>query len=307
MTRRVAVGRSFWLPAAFVLALAPMPGTGQAVCSAPHSAAGFSAGLPGGRLAGGGGWAQISGFHQRSDAIFGPNGARRPLLARGAASTTSLYVTAALGLLPGLETWLQVPVHRLVFEDEVERRSRTGIGDVRGALRLHVASLGLPVPIAVRGGVKLPGREFPVDSRVIPLTEGQRDWELSVEYARAVIQPSPFVPPALHATAWAGYRWREPDGETDRKPGDEWFAHLGLSGLLDPVVWGVDLDALWGRPPVQQGLRLPGGSRRLLQLGPWLTLDLGPGIVRGGMQLALAGRNLPTGASYSISYRVRWD
>jgi hypothetical protein len=292
---------------AAVLFAAPVPVGAQAVCSAPHTAGGFSGGQSGGRSEPGSGWLQLSGFHQRSDAIFGPEGGRRPLLANGVASTSSLYATASIGVLPGVEAWLQAPIHHLVYEDQVERRSRTGLGDVRAALRITVPALGFPVPVAVRAGVKLPGREFPVDSRVIPLTEGQRDWELSLEHGRSLIQETPFAPPALYTVAWVGYRWRETDHESSRKPGDELFAHLGFSGMLDPVFWGLDLDALWGRPPVQQRLRLPGAARRLWQVTPSLTMDAGPGDIRAAVQFSLAGENLPTGTSYSLSYRVRWN
>ena len=301
------------VPTAMILAAMayialPARGTAQGVCSAPHSTGGISTGSGVAVLPPGAGWLQLTGLRWVSSEFFGTDGAVRPLLAGGTVTTHSLYATLSVGVLTGVDVLAQAPVHDLTFEDQTGRRERAGIGDVRAALRIGGAAFGLPeLPVVVRGGVKLPGSRFPVDATVIPLTEGQRDWELSIAYGLGLIQPSPLAPPTLAAAAWLGYRWREPNEDADRKPGDEVFGHLEIRGLLDPFTWTAGVDAVFGRPPIQQGFELPGARRELWQLTGSAALPAGPGRVSASLQLPVAGRNLPTGPSLSIGYVVEWS
>lgn len=284
----------------------PSPTAAQGVCAAPHSTGGVSASASVGTLPPGAGWFQLSALRWVSDGFYSSDGDIRPLLAGGRVVTHSVYLTGSIGVLPGVEAFVQAPVHSLAFDDQTGQRSRTGLGDLRGALRVSPEAFGIPVPVIVRGGVKLPGSEFPIDATVVPLTEGQRDWELSVEYGRNLIQPSPLAPPTLYGVAWVGYRWRELNEESARKPGNALFGHVAVGGLLDPVEWELAVEAVLGEPPVQQGFRLDGARRELWQLAPTVAYAAGPGRVSFGIQLPVAGRNLPTGPSFNLGYTLGW-
>ena len=98
------------------------------------------------------------------------------------------------------------------------------MGDIRAAVRVGGELLGVRVPFALRAGIKLPGSEFPVNPRVLPLTEGQRDLEVSLE--------SGWVGDDLpvYLVGWVGYRWRGPNRTAGFEPGDEWFGHVALGG-----------------------------------------------------------------------------
>ena len=145
----------------------------QAICTAPHSAP---------TLGGGGaistaepltGWMQFAVLHQRSDDFFNFQGGTQELIASGAFRNTSAFLSGATGIVDGMDVWLQLSVHDLRYSDEGGERDRTGLGDVRAAVRVTPALFGLPrVPIAVRAGVKVPGSDFPIDATVIPLTGG---------------------------------------------------------------------------------------------------------------------------------------
>lgn len=274
--------------------------TAQAVCSAPHSSPALASGGSIGTLARGSGWVQISAFAQRSTESFGVDGVRQPFLADGDVRTTSLYITSGVGLARGLDGWAQLPVHNLRFSDRSGVRTRTGVGDLRVSLRVSPDLFGMSAPVAVRAGVKLPGSEFPIDATIIPLTEGQRDWEVSMESGHA------FGRIPFYLLGWVGYRWREENRKAARKPGDEIFTHIAVGGNTRAARWELAVETLDGRPPRQLGLSLSGSRRELFELAPTLGRRVGRGELEVTGLLPVTGRDLPAGAGYSVGYRVHW-
>ncbi len=255
------------------------------------------------------GWVQVQAVYHRTNTRFGPEGSIEPLFNEGSRSiTTSVFLTTAIGLVPGLDAWAQLPAHRLQFNDVVRDRTSTGLGDPRLFLRASLQAFGLDlrVPIAVRGGVKLPVGDFPIDAEVIPLSEGQRDWELLVELGHS------FYPAPVYVMGWAGYRWRETNEAIARKPGDEWLAYVAAGGTVRDLTWKIAVDGLFGRPPVR---RLPSGLaieleqdvRRLVQVLPSVGWRVGPGALEVGARLPLTGRNLPAGPAFTAGYFFTWD
>lgn len=284
-----------------MLPLAASPAKGQAVCSAPHSGPVVGSGASAGTLAPRSGWAQISVQHQRTSTLFNPQTRAAPLILDGVASTSSIYTSAAIGVLTGLEIWGQIPVHKLRYSDNGGSRERSGAGDPRLSVRASSSLFGMPAPFAMRGGVKLPGSRFPIDATVIPLTEGQRDWELSLESWRV------FGGGAVYTLGWIGYRWREANAEAGRKPGDELFVHAAVGGNVGRLQWDLGADLLRGAAPVQQGVSLPGARRELLQLQPTVGWRFGPGRAGASAQIPLAGRNLPASPGFSVGYLLFWN
>ena len=70
----------------------------------------------------------------------------------------------------------------------------------------------------------MPGSDFPVDATVLPLTEGQLDFETSLA-SGGTLGSLP-----LYVTGWLGYRLRSENQEAARKPGDE-----GYEAAVDDV------------------------------------------------------------------------
>jgi hypothetical protein len=294
--------RRFLRPARTLVLLLAFPGglKGQAICSAPHSSPTLAHSGSLQTLPPGAGWIQASAFGQRASSFFGPSGNRQSFLADSEFDTRSLFLTGAFGLHPGIEIWAQVPVHRLEVKTTGGTTRESGLGDLRLAIRLGSALLGSDLPLSLRLGAKFPGSEFPVDATVLPLTEGQRDWELSLESGINLPGTSSFV------MGWVGYRWRGENQEAARHPADELFASVALGGELGPWAWGLGADALWGGVPVAQGFRLPGDKRRLYQILPSLGIDAGPGRLETSGQIPLSGQNLPVGVGVSLGYRFTW-
>lgn len=248
------------------------------------------------------GWIALAVYHQDTKDHFGMTGDVRPFFADGHAVTTSSFLTTALGLAPGLDLWTQLSFNRLRYDDIAGDRASAGLGDVR--LWLRFAPLGwldVSLPFAIRGGVKLPVGDFDVDAEIIPLGDGQRDWELMAEVGHS------FWPRSLYLSGWAGYRWREENKESRKDYGNEFFYFLQLGGWLGPLGYKVALDGWDGAAGVTEGIRVPGFQRELVQLQPSVLYNVGSGQVELGARFALRGKNLPSGAALMAQYFRRWE
>jgi len=283
-----------------LIAATPVALSAQAICSAPHSSPTLAQSGSLRTLPGGAGWLQVAGYGQRATQFFNPDGDRQPFLADSEFDTRSIYFTGAIGVTRGVELWAQLPVHNLDVQSAGGDSKSSGVGDVRVAARLGSELVGLDVPLSLRLGAKIPGSDFPVDATVLPLTEGQRDWELSLESGYRLPNRSTYL------MGWIGYRWREENKEADREPGDEYFASLSVGGAVGAFFWAVTGDALWGRVPFAQGFPLPGDTRRMIQILPTLGMQVGPGRLEATGQVPVYGQNLPVGVGISLGYRLTW-
>lgn len=244
-------------------------------------------------------WADVSAFWHDTRETFDHEGDRKTIFADGHARTLSVFTTVSVGLIHGLDIWAQVPVHHLQFDDLASERTSTGVGDPRLFLRIGPALFGLddvPLPVALRGGVKLAGGDFDVDAEIIPLGEGQRDWELMLELGRS------FHPLPLWMGGWVGHRWREPNQVARRHPGDEWFGYLAVGGEAGRFTWQTSIEASRSGPWVIDGLRLETAEREMLQVSPRLGLPVPGGEIHAGIRFPLHGRNLPAGHSLVIGW-----
>lgn len=250
----------------------------------------------------GDGWFQVNVYHHDTRRQFNALSELQRFPEDGHAVTTSVYFTGALGLLPGIDTWVQAPVHRLEFNDIIGGRVSTGLGDPRVYLRLGPGLFGRNGwPIAVRGGVKFVGGDFPIDAEIIPLGEGQRDWELMLELGWS------FYPMPMYLGGWAGYRWREANERAARHPGDERFAYLALGGQWRGFTYKFAGEVLRGDPLVAQGISLPTARRQMLQVLPTVGYGVGPGVFEVGVRVPLSGRNLPAGPALTLGYFFSWN
>ena len=285
---------------AALLSALPDPGSAQAICSAPHSSPTLAGGGTLKTLPAGGGWVQLSGLGQRANEFYSSAGNTRGFIGASQFDTRSAFLTGSIGVLRGLEAWAQVPFHRLTVQSLAGDTRATGIGDVRVALRAGSELLGFDLPVAVRLGAKFSGSDFPVDATQLPLTEGQTDWEASLESGM------PIGMTGLYVMGWTGYRWREENATADRKPGNELFAHAALGGSIGAATWEIAADGLWGEALTAQGFVLNDERRRLIQILPTLGYGVGPGRLEVTGQIPLSGRNLPVGRGVSVGYRIAW-
>lgn len=250
----------------------------------------------------GDGWTALAVYHQDTREFFDLSGDRRDLFAEGHAVTTSTFLTTALGLVRGVDAWLQLSFNRLSFDDLAGDRTSTGFGDTRVWLRVApLTYVGSDFPLAVRGGVKLPVGDFDVDAEVIPLGDGQRDWEIMAEIGHS------FHPSSVYVMGWAGYRWREENTTSQKDFGDEVFYFAKVGGRVGRLGWELAVDGWDGSSGVIEGISVPSAERDLVQLQPGLLYPVGPGEIGVGARFTLSGRNLPAGTAFLLSYFTSWS
>ena len=254
----------------------------------------------------GDGWAQVSLYHHDTTRRFDEQRNVESLFNQDSRSiTTSLIFTGAFGVHNGVDVWGQLPVHRLSFNDIAAERESFGLGDPKIYVRIGPTLFGLSssIPVAIRGGVKLAIGDFPVDSEIVPLTEGQRDWELMLELGHS------FYPKSMYAMAWAGYRWREENEEIERKPGNEWFAYLAVGADYEKWIWKLAIEGQIGQPWESfTGARiiLARSERELIQVQPSVGMKVGAGVVELGSRIPFVGRNFPAGPAVFLGYFYSW-
>ncbi len=233
-------------------------------------------------------------------------GERTRFPGNGRAVTTAAFLTTAVGLAQGVDAWAQVPLQRLRFSDAAGTDEAAGLGDARLYLRaqplrfLPGAHRVREVPVAVRGGVKIPVGEFDVGPDLLPLGDGQRDWELLLEVGHS------FHPRPLYVMAWGGYRWREALEEGRTELGNERFFLGALGGELGRAGFKVTVDGWTGDTPLLNAVRARGGEREMLRVTPSFLLSLGPGQAELGVRRPLSGRNLPAGSDLFLGYFARF-
>jgi outer membrane putative beta-barrel porin/alpha-amylase len=220
-----------------------------------------------------------------------------PIPFDGRAKSTAAFVTAAFGLIPNWDLWARASWNRLVFTDAADDRSTTGFGDANVWLRVApLRYLGIHTPFAVRGGVKLPTGNSPVDAEIIPLGEGQTDWEIIAELGHS------FWPRPYYISGWAGYRWRQRNDESFKDPGEEIFYLAQIGGAAGRFQFKAIAEGWNGQTPRLEGLSVRSARRKYLQITPTVGWDTGQGTLEVGWREPLLGRNLPAGGALVISY-----
>ena len=245
-------------------------------------------------------WAKLSFFHHRTTEEFRSNGEKRPYLADDAVSrSNAVFFDALVGLTDRLDVWAQVPYFDLSFDDAANDRDSRGVGDVRLSARYNLLQLrGGTIPVSARFTVKAPVADLTVDAEVIPLGEGQWDYEAWLE-SGVSLWPLP-----LYSVVWLGYRWRTLNETTTRDPGNEFtfLAELGGTSLVGGLGAKVVVDGIFGEPGVIQGIQLgPGDRREILYVAPTLLYGFTPEtMLEVGVRIPLKGRNFPAGAPIQI-------
>ncbi len=260
------------------------------------------------------GWINIQVAHQQTQEGFNKKGnvvALDELDPDARSIITTARFTGALGLVRGVDTWFDLPLHRQEFEGSGADLLTTGFGDPRIFLRAGPSLFGvgadaLPVALALRGGVKLTTGAFENDAETISLSQGQRDWSLLLEAGRS-LHPWP-----IYVSAWAGYRWREENEEIARDFGNEWVFNTAVGGRLDRFEWKMAVDGFVGQSTFDTRTGFAFAARELVQVIPSVGWSVGPGVVQAGARIPVHGQSprfdrLPAGPTFTFGYFLSWD
>lgn len=247
------------------------------------------------------GWIQLSLYHHDTTDEYTLERNLRTIPNGGRAVATSFFLTSAFGIVDGVDAWVQLPYHSIEFTDNsVTPLNRSGLGEVKAFVRFAPLSwLGSSFPFAIRGGVKLPVSDFQLDAQIIPLGEGQRDWELIAEVGHS------FWPKSAYVMGWLGYRWREFATDLNRDFGDEVFFLAAVGGNAGALGYKFTVEGWNGGTPLIEGIRLESASREMLHITPTVSYTVGPGALEVGLRTPLAGRNLTGGSAFTAGYFFR--
>ncbi len=244
-------------------------------------------------------WTKLSIFHQSTTEQFRASGEKRPFLNSNAeARSSALFFDALVGVTDRLDLWLQVPYFDLNFDDDADERHSSGVGDLRLSARYNLFGLrDGSVQISGRFTTKIPIVDFPIDAEVIPVGEGQWDYEGWLEVGAS------FWPIPAYGVLWLGRRWRAMNDETTRDPGDEFAFLAELGGTFVGSLGGkVVLDVIFGSNGSIQGVRVSSDEREIMYLQPTVNYQITPSLlIEAAARVPLRGQNFPAGPQFMIA------
>ncbi|MDA0335124.1 MAG: transporter [bacterium] len=257
-------------------------------------------------------WAKVSWYRQTTDEWYTdsdqpilladntlgtrPAGRRQPYRFNGAYESTAVFLEAKYGIADGIDVGLQVPWFDQSFNDDtrIDSPAESGFSDVRISARWQL--LDRPILLTLKGGAKIPTAEFRNEDGLIPVGEGQWDYDVVVQAGRS------FWPIPAYANIDLGYRVRTENESIRRDPGDEWqvTAELGYSPLPS-LMLAAKLEGLYGKAGRSFGLRNESLTQRITYLSPSVAYTLsGQTVMEGGLRISVGGRNFPAGRQLTI-------
>jgi hypothetical protein len=225
----------------------------------------------------------------------------------GMYDSRALFFDLTYGVTDRLGFGIQLPFYQQQFSDDAllvgfgEPRKATGFGDIRGFLKFRIAER--PLVATLKVGTKVPTGKFVNEDGIIPVGEGQWDYDFVLQLGRS------FWPIRGYATADIGYRLRMKNADIDRDPGEEFF-FLGEVGYspLDRLLLSLKLDGIRSRPARILGITSNSTVRRVTYLSP--TVGFGPvgkASIEAALRITLGGQNYPAGQMLVIGVSYSGD
>jgi hypothetical protein len=234
-----------------------------------------------------------------------PRGQREPNLLNGEYSSRTFFFDAFYGITDHFNIGVQVPFFNQTFEDDELTTlfggpvSSTGFSDIRVFLKHKVTNR--PFVSSLKFGVKAPTGEFENTQGLIPVGEGQWDFDFIVQVGRS------FWPFRGYANADVGYRLRMKNDEIERDPGDElfWIAEFGYrwtDKLLAVIKWeGVD-----GAETTSLGLQLSGDVKKIQYISPAVLFRATETTtIEAGIRFSISGQNYPAGPVFQAGLNYK--
>lgn len=241
-------------------------------------------------------WVKSALFWQRTGQEFDAVGNRRERIDQGTSNSRAVFTDVIVGLHPRLDLWIQVPYLDLAFSSPAEDLRSRGFGDLRAWLRWQPFRIAESTPVTLRVGAKAPLGFAPLDVTIVPLGEGQWDFEIFGEIGHS------FWPKPAYAELWLGYRERLANTTTVKDPGAEYvvLAEGGINPSAGTLL-KLTLDGFVGRNWIVEGVETSSSRRILtLQLGGAVR-TLGPVWVELGGRFPLVGRAFPAGPQLVVA------
>jgi hypothetical protein len=241
-------------------------------------------------------WFHVGFLYQTTDERYFLDGERIPFFFDGHNETTAGFFDLRRGMGKGVELLVQVPMYSIRFDDLADQRKSTGIGDVRAGARWEF--LHGPVIATVGGVVKFPTGEFINDAEVVPVGEGQYDFEISGEIGHS-LWPRPG-----YVNGQVGYRFRATNQENGITPGDEIFwSFEGGYRILPRLMLKGMARGLYGFESTSFGLLIQTLRREVVYIEPGVVFSISPSqSLEVTVPVSIRGRNWPAGPVLNIGF-----
>lgn len=230
-----------------------------------------------------------------------PAGTRRPYRFGGQYRSMAVFAEGFYGVTDWLNLGVQVPYFDQVYQDSTrtEAPSDAGFSDLRIYTKLRVRQS--PAVLTLKLGAKVPTGDFRNEDGLIPVGEGQWDFDLLVQAGRS-LWPLP-----AYANVEAGYRLRMENADVQRDPGDEWLVNAEAGWSPRPrLLLALKLELLHGKAGTSFGFENPSLKKRILYLAPTVGWTLfGETAAELALRRTLAGRNFPAGNQLTVGLSTR--
>ena len=246
-------------------------------------------------------WGKLTYFQQHTEewyvgkGRFGTPGTRAGYDFDGQYESRAVFFEGLYGVTDRLDLGLQVPYFDQSFANTVfaEPRTDTGLSDIRALAKFRL--LAKPLVLALKAGVKVPTGEFKNEDGLIPVGEGQWDFDFVGQVGRS------FWPLPLYGNIDLGYRVRTHNEQIDRDPGDEWFlnAEVGYQLVRQFMLVGK-CEVLRSSPAIVFG-SIEAEIKRITYLTPTLLYAVGHRtMIEAAVRFSLNGRNFPAGRQFVL-------
>ncbi len=246
-------------------------------------------------------WSKLTYFQQQTEEWYvgqgrsGAPGTRAHYDFDGRYESRAVFFEGLYGVTDRLDFGLQVPYFDQSFANAAfaKPRTDTGLSDIRALVKLRL--LARPLVLAFKASVKVPTGEFKNEDGLIPVGEGQWDFDFVGQVGRS------FWPLPLYGNIDLGYRVRTRNQQIDRDPGDEWFlnAELGYRIVRQLVLLGK-CEVLRSKPALVFG-GIEAEIKRITFLTPALLYAIGQRTTAEvAVRFSLNGRNFPAGRQFVL-------
>ena len=212
----------------------------------------------------------------------------------GEFDATAVYVDLIYGVTDRFDLGVQIPYLDRAYADTTrpESPAERGLGDIRIAAKWRV--LKDPAQFSIKLGAKMPNAEFSNQDGLIPVGEGQWDFDFVGQLGKS------FWPLPLYVNLDLGYRVRTVNEQRtiQRDPGDEWFftAEAGYN-LTSRLLLIGKYELLRSDPATDFGfLVVESQIKQITYFTPTLVYKLSERLtVELAVPVSLSGRNFPAG------------
>ena len=230
-------------------------------------------------------------------------GTRRPYNLDGSYDSKAVFIEGFYGVTDRFDIGAQIPYFDQKFQDATrdELPTDSGFSDLRVMAKYRL--LERPLVLTLKSAVKFPTGDFVNEDGLIPVGEGQWDFDFGVQVGRS------FWPiPAYVAVDYA-YRIRRENEEILRDPGEETLINGELGYNVTPkLLLAAKLELLRGGKGTDFGIASTSSIKRITYLAPTVSYAIhGNTVAEAAARFTLNGRNFPAGKQIILGLSTEFD